>query len=201
MLDAQATRLREARSRRYESGSDAARAHGWKVSTYLAHENGQNALRLDAAKKYARAFRVPWLWLFSGEGSSEPDGEPAKVPLVGYVGAGAEAHFYAGADNPDELVDAPDNATESTVAVEVHGESLGALFDRWLVFYDDIKTPVTTDLIGRLCVVGLPDDRVLVKMIKRSRSDGLYHLLSNTEGPILDVEILWAAKVKTMMPR
>ena len=95
----------------------------------------------------------------------------------------------------------PPTKASADVAVEVKGESLGALFDRWLVFYDDIKAPVTTDLIGRLCVVGLADDRVPVKLIKSSRTDGLYHLLSNTEGPIFDVEILWAAKVKTMMPR
>jgi hypothetical protein len=56
-------------------------------------------------------------------------------------------------------------------------------------------------MIGRLCVVGLLDDRVLVKQIKRSKSPGLYHLLSNTEGPILDVEITWGARVKSMVPR
>lgn len=127
--------------------------------------------------------------------------ESREVPLVGYVGAGAEAHFYATADNPDETVPAPENWTPEMVAVEIRGESLGELFDHWLVFYDRVKTPVTADMIGKLCVVGLPDGRVLVKKIKASRSSYLYHLLSNTEAPILDVEIEWAAKVKTMVPR
>lgn len=130
------------------------------------------------------------------------DGPPRReVKLVGYVGAGAEAHFYASADDELDRVPAPDGATDSTVAVEIRGESLGALFDRWLVYYDEVRSPVTPDLIGRLCVVGLEDDRVLVKQIKPSKAPGLYHLLSNTEGPILDVAIRWAARVKSMVPR
>lgn len=129
------------------------------------------------------------------------DAEPRTVPLVGYVGAGAEAHFYANGDGELDRVPAGEGWTPSTVAVEVHGESLGALFDRWIIHYDDVRSPVTPDLIGKVCVVGLEDDRVLVKQIKLSRVPGLYHLLSNTEGPILDVAIAWAAKVKNMVPR
>jgi hypothetical protein len=121
--------------------------------------------------------------------------------LVGYVGAGAEAHFYSSADEGLGEVDAPPGYTAKTVAAEVRGESLGPLFDRWLVYYDDVRSPVTPDLIGRLCVVGLPNGKVLVKKIQRSRSSGLFHLLSNLEAPIFDQEIAWAARVKTMTPR
>lgn len=131
-------------------------------------------------------------------------GEPSAsglVPLVGYVGAGAEAHYYAEAQGPFDMVPAPDGSTESTVAVEIRGESLGSFFDHWLVFYDDVRAPVTADLIGKLCVVGLPDDRILIKKLQRSRAPGFYHLLSQTEDPILDAEVMWAARVKNMVPR
>jgi hypothetical protein len=124
------------------------------------------------------------------------------VPLVGYVSAGARAYFNA--ENEElERVPAPKDPTPYTVAVEIHGDSLGALFDMWLVYYDDdqVRSPVTSDMIGRLCVVGLPDDRVLVKRIRHSRTPGFYHLDSNTEPTINDVEITWAAKVKSMEPR
>lgn len=124
---------------------------------------------------------------------------PSSVRLVGYVGAGAAAHFYEEADLG--WVPAPDDATSDTVAMEIRGESLGALFEHWLVYYDDVRSPITPDLIGRLCVVGLIDDRVLVKKIQRAKTPGLYHLLSNTEGPILDAEVVWAARVKSMVPR
>ncbi|PZO07654.1 MAG: phage repressor protein [Alphaproteobacteria bacterium] len=70
-----------------------------------------------------------------------------------------------------------------------------------MVFYDDVRTPVTPDLIGHLCVVGLPDGRVLVKRLQKAAGTGFFHLISNTEGPILDQPVDWAAKVKTMTPR
>jgi hypothetical protein len=123
------------------------------------------------------------------------------IPIVGYVGAGAVAHFYGNSQGELERVPAPPDSTRDTVVVEVRGESLGPLFEHWLVYYDEVHSPVTQDMIGRLCVVGLPDDRVLVKRIKRARTEGLFHLESNTEPTMLDVEIAWAAKVKRMEPR
>ena len=43
----------------------------------------------------------------------------------------------------------------STVAVQIRGHSLGALFDNWLVFYDDVRDPPDESLVGRMCVCGL----------------------------------------------
>jgi hypothetical protein len=128
--------------------------------------------------------------------------EERTVPLVGYVGAGAEAHFYALSDGELDRVPAPDGATADTVAVEVRGESLGALFQHWIVYYDEIRSPVTPDMHGKLCVIGLANDKVLVKQIKPSKgAAGFYDLLSNTEDPMKAVAIMWAAKVKSMVPR
>lgn len=129
---------------------------------------------------------------------SEPAGH--SVPLVGYVAAGAEAHFLSAGELGE--VDAPAGSADSTVAVEIRGDSLGPLFDRWLVFYDDVKRPVTAELVGRLCVVGLEDGRILIKRVQRSKTKGLFHLISgHAEPPILDVAIEWAAKVKNLVPR
>ena len=83
-----------------------------------------------------------------GGGRAPPRG--GKVPLVGYVGAGAEAHFYADAQGPFDEVPAPDAASGHTVAVQIRGHSLGALFDNWLVFYDDVRDPPGDDLVGRM---------------------------------------------------
>lgn len=124
-----------------------------------------------------------------------------KVKVKGYVGAGSAAHFYALADEDFEEVDAPLNATDQTVAVEIKGTSLGPLMNSWLVFYDDIRSPITSDLIGRVCVIGLADDRILVKQIKRERN-GTFTLISNAnEEPIRNAQIEWAAKVTDMRPR
>jgi hypothetical protein len=126
---------------------------------------------------------------------------PKMVKLKGYVGAGSHAHFYAIADEDYEEVPAPMGAKEQTIAVEIRGKSLGPLFANWLVYYDDVRSPVTSDLIGHLCVVGLSDGRILVKEIQRNGRGG-YKLLSNTSEPPIDTaSVEWAAKVIDMRPR
>ena len=215
MATTRGERLRTAREKHFKSARIAAKALGIAVSTYGAHERaeapGGRDYGPDEAKRYARRFRVTPEWLLTGrkigptDGTTagpEPDEPPApKVPVAGYVGAGAETHFYAVAQGGLDEIDAPEGSTPDTVAVEIRGDSLGTFFDRWLVFYDDVRRPVTPDLLGKLCVVGLDDGRVLIKKLQRSRSHGLFNLVSQTEPPILDVAIEWAARVKSMMPR
>lgn len=157
--------------------------------------------RAESLEKLATALGTTSDYLLGRTDQAEIERGERTVPLVGYVGAGAAAHFYAAGDGNLGEVPAPEDATPETVAVEIRGDSLGSLFDQWLVFYDEVRSPVTHDLIGRLCVVGLPDDRILIKQIRPSKTPGLFHLLSNAEPPILDVEITWAAKVKSMVPR
>lgn len=126
-----------------------------------------------------------------------------KVRLVGYVGAGSAAHFYADADDPAEMVEAPDGAKETTVAAEVRGTSLGPAFDRWLVFYDEARFPVTPDLHGQLCVVGLHNGQVLVKILRPAATPERFHLFSNSglEEPLLDQDVAWAALVTDLRRR
>jgi len=185
-------RLRALRGWTQQEAADAA---GLSLGGYRKLEYGTRELGIPDVAKFARVFGASELDVIGGESARPP------VPLVGFVGAGAEAHYYGAGQELNEFVDAPDGATAATRALEIRGTSLGELFDRWLVFYDDVRSPVTADLHGRLCVVGLPDDRVLVKKLTKSRSPGLFHLLSNTEAPILDAEVLWAARVKHMVPR
>jgi hypothetical protein len=199
-------RLRQARIEAgYAEASDAARALGIRESTYLGHENGWRGFKARA-DTYARKFGVGLEWLLTGRGPKTPRAPPVPlsaaktVPLVGYVGAGAETYFFGDQGELDR-VPAPEGTTDHTVAVEIRGESLGSFIDRWLVYYDDVRRPVTADLLGKLCVVGIDDGRVLIKKIQRSKSRGLFHLLSQTEDPIFDVRLEWAAKVKNLVPR
>jgi hypothetical protein len=128
---------------------------------------------------------------------------PPPVPMVkvkGYVGASGEAVYYRLADDELEEVPAPDGASDQTVACEVRGKSLGPVLESWLVFYDDVRSPITPDMLGCLCVVGLADDRILVKRLERK--NGSVVLVSNNGDPdITDVAIEWAAKVTSMRPR
>lgn len=92
-LDTPARRLKWAREQdgRFETATDAAKAFGWTISTYLGHENGDRNPSRSAAKKYADAYKVPWAWLL--EGGPPPDRKSAKartgpIQTKGEVAAG-----------------------------------------------------------------------------------------------------------------
>ncbi len=178
--------------------SGLARAHGRSPSAVTDLLNGRRRLRADEIAIAAAYLGVEPPRLIGG-GRAPPT--RATVPLVGHVGAGAIAHFYADGQGPFDEVGAPDAASAKTVAVQIRGHSLGALFDNWLVFYDDVREPPGDDLVGRMCVCGLADGRVLIKALKRSHIGGLWTLLSNAEPPIYDVALDWAALVREMRPR
>lgn len=174
---------------------------------------GRKSVALSTVTALAGPLKVSPNWLLSGE----PDDSHIEssdilrstydskktIRVAGYVGASGEAVYYRFSDDQFEYVEPPPGATDQTVAVEVRGGSLGDAFKSWLVFYRDIRSPVTEDLLnGPLCVVGLADDRILVKIIRRER-DGSYTLLSNAniDPPIPNAEIEWASKVTDMRPR
>jgi transcriptional regulator with XRE-family HTH domain len=187
-----ANRIRQLRKANGLSQQQLAEATGTSNQMIGYLERGERGLTVDWMEKIAAALQVTPADLLS---------ETPQVPVVGYVGAGAEMHHYAMADHPNEYVPMIPGGNEHTVAVEIRGSSLGSIFDSWLVYYDEIRFPPTTDMLGKLCVIGLDDDRVLVKRLRRGSAPGLYNLESVTEALIEDARIIWAAKVKHMTPR
>lgn len=60
-------RLRWARENAgYTSASEAAAKFGWKVPTFIGHENGARGFSAEMAATYGRAFRVPAEWILFG---------------------------------------------------------------------------------------------------------------------------------------
>lgn len=169
-------------------------------------EGKQHGVSTQSLERLAPVLKTTAAWLLSESGPEVVDGfeedrdYQRTIPIKGYVTAGAAAHYLPIPSGDLDYVEAPVGATDETIALEIRGDSLGELFDRWVVFFDDVRSPVTSDLIGKLCVVGLADERVLVKKLKRAGA-GLYDLLSNNEDPIRGVVVTWAARVKTMAPR
>lgn len=194
-MEAAADRLQRARKKAgYDSPTDAARAFGFPISTYLSHENGTRGLRVEAATRYARAYKVNASWLLTGRG--DPNDQP-QIPVVGYVGAGAE--IFAIDDYAQggglEYVEAPPDAGPDTVAVRVRGESMWPAYqDRDVLVYDQLQFDAGT-LIGREAVVRLVDGRTLVKYLTPGSGPGLFTLVSYNAPPITDVAAEWAAPV------
>ena len=188
------------RDAKIASAADLARRSGISDVTARAYVSGSRNPPLDVCEKLGRVLGVRAKWLFDGTGPRKAS-RPQSVPLVGYVGAGAATAYFSDGQGPFDDVSAPPDATEHTVCVEVRGESLGALFDQWLVFYDDVHDPPGGKQIGKLCVCGLADGRVLIKKLARGQLTGHFNLLSNVEAPIYDAIVDWAAVVTTMRPR
>ena len=122
-----------------------------------------------------------------------------SVPIVGIVQAGGEAHYH----EPSDLGRAKPifGSGPNTVAVEIQGNSLGADFDGWIAYYDELHNPPSTALYGQLCVVGLTDGRKVVKTLRPTRRKRFFHLSSSNSETIFDVEVEWAARVIDIKPR
>lgn len=180
--------LREGLGISQEELADAAKI---SVSQVSRIETGKRQMRLRDALAFSKVMKVPLSAI----------AETPLVPLVGYVGAGSEMAYFADADNPGEFVRMPANGTETTVAVEIRGDSLGSAFTGWCAYYEARREPPTDDLLNHLCVVALRDGRVLVKKIVQGRQRGRYDLWSPNADPLLDQEVEWAARVTALMPK
>jgi SOS-response transcriptional repressor LexA len=75
-------RLKTAREKTgVRSARAAAIANGWTVSTYAAHENGQNEFDPATAETYAHAFGVSSGWLLTGENQEDLNLKSNKISV------------------------------------------------------------------------------------------------------------------------
>ena len=185
-------RLRELRIKAGLSQDELARRMGTTRSQIVKLERGERRLTDKWIERAAQALGVPMAWII----------EAATVPLVGLVGAGAQLVFHHETHGPFDEVEAPPSSSPGMVAVEVKGDSMrGLADDGWVLFYEDRREPVTDDQLGDLCVVVLPDGRMMVKKLQRGQAPGLFHLYSSNSDPIFDQPVAWAAKVVWIKPR
>lgn len=120
----------------------------------------------------------------------------AKVPIVGYAGAGERVYFFDDEHNLEMIDRLPEAPEIDIVALVVRGESmLPVLEPGCVVFYTRDSEGVPSDCIGRMCVVRLEDDSTLVKKVRNGSKDGLFHLISHNAEPLVDQKIVWAARV------
>ena len=72
MMTTPADRLRSLVERHSPEGvSQAAKAHGWNISTFGNHVRGLRGIKKEDARKYAHAFGVAPGWLLFGEGDDK----------------------------------------------------------------------------------------------------------------------------------
>lgn len=202
MSKQRAARLVQARkSAGFETASEAAESLGVAVSTYLAHEKGQDDggrnFKEDSARHYARRFGVTYEWLWLGITR-----ENLGVPVVGRVAAGvAEFEDMAPMGGADEYL--PTLNAEGRIALKVQGDSMTPLArdGDYAVFGPRQDDP--SALIGRRVMARLKDRRKLFKILRRGSQPGLYSLfsLNDSYDPIEDVELEWALPLEWLHVR
>lgn len=185
-----AERLRAARvAAGFKTTAEAARAFGWNYPTYAGHENGSRGLTRDNVRRYAKHFRVSPEWLLYGTG--EATRKP--VPLVGFIGAGAEVFPFDDGGSLEEI-EAPPGCGPNAVAVKVTGESM---MPRYLIgdvlIYEEHTSLREAD--GEECVVALTDGRVFVKTV-HMEGGGLVTLESWNYPLMRNMEPKWVAPIK-----
>lgn len=175
-MDTIAKRLRWARERKFGKDSKAtevARDRGWTVSTYLGHENGDRNPSRTTAKKYASAYGIRWEWLLENEGS------PASNRI----------------DIPQEISVSEDGAPDQVRFIVRMPGGLARYITKEHVF-DAEKPDAPRRLIGRECVVKLPDGQTLVRFLRAGSKDNRFKLEAHGAPPLEDQKIEWAAPVK-----
>jgi transcriptional regulator with XRE-family HTH domain len=168
--------------------------------------------QIELAEKLGSTQSTVGRWL---AGSSEPTGKMRdnikslysvtfnaqliyKVPLMGFVGAGQAV--YPIDSGAHEMVIAPEEARNTTVAVEIRGDSMMPwLEDGWLIYYSQQLPP--GEMINRRCVAQLADGRLLVKTVMRGSQPGLWTLTSTNASTINDVAIEWVAPIDWIRPK
>lgn len=123
---------------------------------------------------------------------------PTQVPLVGYIGAGAEFYPFDAAPLGGGLdqVEPPPHESRPLVAVEVRGDSMFPAYREGdLIYYARDGAALDEAAIGAECVVKVSDGATYVKTLMRGSRANLWTLLSYNAPPLENVAIEWAAPV------
>lgn len=196
LMETMGDRLRQAREKaRFSSARQAAIRHGWTVSTYSAHENGQNDFDEDAAREYGRVFRVSAGWLLTGEGQSRRDN---IVGVKGLVGAGGSIDTGAEQLPPDgDLyeIEVPFPLPDGAFALQVSGESMFPRYDSGDVIVCAKHSDTPDHLLGwEAAVQSIDGARYLKRLLKGARN-GTYDLESFNAPPMRGVRLRWASPI------
>lgn len=191
-----ASKLRKLRKRRNLTLKEvAARVHS-VPSAIQKVETKPDRMTWGWAQRLAAVYDVDPVELMHG-------GEPPLVPVVGYVGAGAQVFPIDDCPKGVGIAEAicPRRLNpETTVAVQVRGDSMLPLEDGWLLFYSRREEATAEEIVGHLCVVKVAGEGpTLVKKVRPGYRRGRFNLLSTNADPIEDVELEWAARVRAVV--
>lgn len=185
--------LREERNWTHEK---AAEEMGVSRSQFIKLERGERRLNADYIALAAKAFGVR-------PSDVIEDPEENVVPLMGYIGAGAEImpEFEQVPDEGLDQIHVPFPLPAEMIALEVRGDSMLPVYKdgHVIIVYKDQKRP-THAFFGEEAAVRTGDGRRFLKTIMRGNGNAVT-LMSFNAGPIENVQLDWIGEIFATIPR
>lgn len=180
-----ANRLKELREKAGFTQDEAATRFGMSRSGYIKIEDPARDLKSGHIAKAKEIY---------GVSADDIIGLRQLVPVMGYAGAGARIFPFE--DGPLDEVDPPPGAPMGTEAVIVRGDSMYPLYRDGDILFFIPTDQAPNDLIGKECLVTLATGEMMVKVLRRGSSIGLWTLESYNAPPIEDVALTAIIPVK-----
>ena len=201
-METAAERLRAARvAAGYDSIASAARAFGFHKQNLADHEAGRRGIDVDAADRYAKAFRVDPAWLLLGGATRKPK-PSGMVPIIGRVGADNEGRVLLSTGQASgDQAPIPPGGSNRSAALEVDGHSMHGWADHGsLIYFEEQHTTPTSDHIGKVVVVELEGGEVLVKRLLKGDDRHVWDLESISGPTLQNRRIVWVANITAIIP-
>lgn len=185
--------LREERGWTHEKAADEM---GVSRSQFIKLERGERRLTSDYIAQAAQAFGVRAADIID-------DPEENIIPLMGYIGAGAEIMPEFEQVPPEGLdqIHVPFPLPAEMIALEVRGDSMLPVYKdgHIVVVYRDQKRP-THAFFGEEAAVRTSDGRRFLKTIMRGNGNAVT-LMSFNAAPIENVQLDWIGEIFATIPR
>lgn len=179
-------------SRGFRSAAEAARQFQWNITSYQQAENGTRPPTRDKITEYARNFRVSVSWLLTGNGTPE-EVDIKTVPFLGHIDQ--ESGYLVRTDPAARTeVPAPPGATEFTVAIRARGGGR-VVCDGALLYFENRRQPATDEMLGKLCIVAIDEDKLVVRRLEPGTRAGHYNLFTFVDPLLIDAKPAWAAEI------
>jgi len=196
MLPGMGNMLKSLREERGWTHEKAAEEMGVSRSQFIKLERGERRLTSDYIAQAAQAFGVR-----PSEVIDDPDEN--VVPLMGYIGAGAEIMPEFEQVPPEGLdqINVPFPLPAEMIALEVRGDSMLPVYKdgHVIVVYKDQKRPLSA-FYGEEAAVRTGDGRRFLKTIMRGNGNAVT-LMSFNAGPIENVQLEWIGEIFATIPR
>jgi phage repressor protein C with HTH and peptisase S24 domain len=180
-------------------------AQGWSMAQLGSLlEPPANASQINKLEKGQRELTVAWMKrLAAALGCAPQDLICNAVPLVGYVGPGAEVFNLEGPESREkiEAVTSPPLNNTTLIALRIQGESMYPRYHNGdLIYYHPKHDFIEAECLQRECVVKMRNGMVFLKKLHKGRLPGRYVLRSHNIPDVEDVEIEWALPVRWHKP-